>query len=91
MRAATIVAAPIRLQYFLIAYLARNVVKMAVRCDEDVVKSVISRCIQKLGYTQLKPEQLKVILEFLNGRDVFAVLPTGYGKTLCFACLPLIF
>ena len=64
---------------------------MAVRCDEDVVKSVISRCIQKLGYTQLKPEQLKVILEFLNGRDVFAVLPTGYGKTLCFACLPLVF
>ena len=48
MRAATIVAAPIRLQYFLIAYFARNVVKMAVRCDEDIVKSVISRCIQKL-------------------------------------------
>ena len=64
---------------------------MAARCDEEVAKSVITKCIQKLGYLQLKPEQLKVIMEFVNGRDVFAVLPTGYGKTLCYACLPLIF
>ena len=60
---------------------------MAAQCDE-VAKSVITKCIQKLGYLQLKPEQLKVIMEFVNGRDVFAVLPTGYGKTLCYACLP---
>ena len=26
-----------------------------------------------------------LILEFMNGRDVFAVLPTGYYKSLCFA------
>ena len=63
---------------------------MATRCDEEVAKSVITKCIQKLGYLQLKPEQLKVIMEFVNGRNVFAVLPTGYGKTLCYACLPLI-
>ena len=63
---------------------------MAVRCDEEIAKSVITS-IQKLGYLQLKPEQLKVIMEFVNGRDVFAVLPTGYGKTLCYACLPLVF
>ena len=41
--------------------------------------------------TQLKPEQLKVIMEFICGKDVFAVLPTGFGKTLCYACLPLVF
>ena len=64
---------------------------MAARCDEEVAKSVITKCIQKLGYLQSKPEQLKVIMEFVNGRDVFAVLPTGYGKALCYACLPLIF
>ena len=25
---------------------------------------------------------------FLDSRDVFIVLPTGFGKTACFVCLP---
>ena len=39
------------------------------------------------GFT-LKAEQMKVVTSVLQGRDVFAVLPTGYGKTLCYAVLP---
>ena len=27
---------------------------------------------------------------FLSGKGVFAALPTGYSKSLCYACLPLI-
>ena len=34
-----------------------------------------------LGYSSLKEEQLKVVTAFLEGRDVFAVLPTGYEKS----------
>ena len=64
---------------------------MAVRCDKESTKCLITRCIQKLGYSELKQEQLKVVMAFIGGRDVFAVLPTGYGKTLCYACLPLVF
>lgn len=59
--------------------------------DEERARSVITSCIKKLGYLQLKPEQMKVVMEFVRGRDVFAVLPTGFGKTLCYACLPLVF
>jgi superfamily II DNA helicase RecQ len=36
-----------------------------------------------LGYS-LKKEQLDVIVKYVMGRDVFVVLPTGYGKSLCY-------
>ena len=39
----------------------------------------------------LKSLQLKVILPFFAGKDVFAILPTGYGKSLCYAILQLLF
>ena len=44
-----------------------------------------------LGYETMKDLQRSVIVSFVNRNDVFAVLPTGYGKSLYFACLPLVF
>ena len=42
------------------------------------------------GY-ELKEEQEQVICNILNGKNVFAVLPTGYGKTMCYTVLPIMF
>ena len=50
--------------------------------------SAIERAVHKLGYASLKKEQLKVVVGITEGRDVFAVLPNRYGKSLCSACLP---
>ena len=38
----------------------------------------------------LKEEQVKVISSILNGKNTFGVLPTGYGKSLCYSVPPLI-
>ena len=45
---------------------------------------------RSLGYPALKLEQLSMLRSFVCGKDVFGVLPTGFGKSLCYACLPAI-
>ena len=50
--------------------------------------AVFEAC-HRLGYLPLKEEQRASILAFLEGKDVFVVLPMGFGKTLCYCCLPL--
>jgi len=37
----------------------------------------------------LLPEQENTLREFLEGRNVFVNLPTGYGKSLIFQSLPI--
>ena len=54
----------------------------------DPCTSATSKAAQALGCLALKPEQMQVITGVLRGRDVFAVQPTGFGKTLCYAVLP---
>ena len=39
----------------------------------------------------LKAKQREAITRFVGGEDVFICLPTGFGKSLCYALLPLVF
>ena len=43
------------------------------------------------GISQLKEEQRKAIDAFVSGIDVFVCLPTGFGKTVCYIVLPVVF
>ena len=56
------------------------------------LEAAANNAATRLGYEEgLKADQLKVVVAFLSGMDVFAVLPTGYGKSLCYGCLPFAF
>jgi hypothetical protein len=42
------------------------------------------------GIECLKPQQEDAIIKFMQRRDVFAVLPTGWGKSLIFQIVPAV-
>ena len=50
---------------------------------------MITEAVQALGYRLPTREQLLVTEQFVSGRDVFVLLPTGCGKSVCYGCLPL--
>ena len=50
---------------------------------------MLSNTLWKLGF--IKSLQLEVVLAIATGQDVFGVLPTGYGKSLYYAYLPILF
>ena len=59
--------------------------------DESAIESAVVSASAELGYASLKEKQKVVITKFVHGNDVFAALPTGYGKSLCYGCLPPVF
>lgn len=55
------------------------------------LRQAIAESIRELGYNKPTPDQEESVLSFVSGRDVFISLPTGSGKSVCFACTPLVF
>ena len=56
-----------------------------------IINSAISYAFKTLGYDRPTLEQERAIREFVSGRDIFVISPTGSGKSLCFVALPLVF
>ena len=57
--------------------------------EQDRITAIVRVAAAEAGFQDLKPEQMQAILEFIDGRDIFASLPTGYGKSLTYGLLPL--
>ena len=52
------------------------------------VMDIVTEVAVCMGYSSLKPLQGKIVSSVVGGRDVFAIQPTGYGKSFCFMSLP---
>ena len=57
----------------------------------DNIEAAMTASAEALGYDKLTSNQSKVLRSFLSGSDVFASLPTGSGKLLCYWILPDVF
>ena len=55
------------------------------------LSSAIDQASRCMGIQELKPKQLAAVESFVSGKDTFVALPTGYGKSIIFAILPLLF
>ncbi|ASP47368.1 DNA helicase RecQ [Cognaticolwellia beringensis] len=49
--------------------------------DINTAKSVLQNTF---GYTDFRHQQASIISELINGADVFTLMPTGGGKSLCY-------
>ena len=55
------------------------------------MEELVNGVDRSFGVFPLKPEQLKAVMAFLEGRDVFVSLPTGFGKSMIYGILPAVF
>ena len=55
--------------------------------DQD---AIISEKLKLLKIRSLKAEQKQAVVSVLNGKDVMAILPTGFGKSVIFELFTLV-
>ena len=58
--------------------------EMANFTKEAVEAAILSSCATIGVLANLKDKQKEAIMSFVQGNDVLVILPTGYGKSLCY-------
>ena len=57
--------------------------------DETEFNSILENCLRDFPQVKvLRKEQKACLLNLARGKDVFAILPTGFGKSLIFQLFP---
>ena len=72
-----------------IQQIPRSVASLELLATLTAIRSALEKTKHDVSFC-LKPLQVKCLHEARLGRDVMAVLPTGYGKSLVFQLLPFV-
>ena len=65
--------------------------RIGVSISKSEFRLIFLSVIQNMGYDRPTDDQREAVESFVLGKDVFVSLPTGSGKSLCYACLPHVF
>ena len=68
-----------------------SIPRLGLTFPKEFMERAIFESIRELGYDKPRQPQLDFVMNFVSGRDVFVSLPTGSGKSVCFASSPLAF
>ena len=55
------------------------------------VKIICQQAAHKIGYSELKRQQLDAMVKLVSGKDVYVVLPMGFVKSLIYTTLPWVY
>lgn len=58
--------------------------------DTDRYKRAKEILKDKFGYDNFRDYQYRIINNILDCKDVLGIMPTGYGKSICFQIIPLL-
>ena len=64
---------------------------MAALASARRMDELLDESAKALGLCSLKTCQIEAITTFLSRQDVFVALPTGYGKSIIYGILPLVY
>ena len=68
----------------------RSTYEMSTSKSSDLTRILVD--VAKLfGVGSFKDKQIEAFKAFVSGKDTFVSLPTGYGKSVIYAALPIIF
>ena len=59
--------------------------------DAGAVEQAMLEVASAMGFSELKEKQVGALLALVSGKDMLVSLPNGYGKSVIYGILPLLF